>query len=53
MLKYGSKEAFRGWLFGELKILYRLARKQDGCAIRAKLKEIAPEYSAQDSECVL
>jgi FlaA1/EpsC-like NDP-sugar epimerase len=50
---HGGKEAFRQWLFNELKTLYRLARKQDGCAIRAQLKELVPEYSAQDSECVL
>ena len=50
---HGGKDVFREWLLGELKTLYRAARKQDGCAIRSKLKEIVPEYSAQDSECVL
>ena len=33
--------------------LYALAEKQDGCGIRDKLKELVPDYTPQENECVL
>ncbi len=33
--------------------LYRLADQHDACGIRAKLKELVPEYEPQESDCVL
>ena len=48
-----TQEAFCGWLNPILQNLYALAEKQDGCGIREKLKELVPEYTPQDVECVL
>ena len=50
---YGDQEGFRRWLCEGIEALYRLADQQDGCGIRAKMKELVPEYEPQDSECVL
>lgn len=50
---HGSQDAYKKWLFKEVRSLYRLVDKHDGCAIREKLKQIVPEYISQDSECVL
>jgi hypothetical protein len=33
--------------------LYKLADQQDARGIREKLKELAPEYTPQETECVL
>jgi FlaA1/EpsC-like NDP-sugar epimerase len=41
---YGDQEGYRTWLMDQLKELYALAEKYDGCAIKRKLKEIVPEY---------
>ena len=48
-----SQEAFCDWLNPIVQELYALAEKQDGCGIRDKLKEIVPDYSPQENECVL
>ena len=50
---YGDQEGFRQWLWEGIEELYRLADQQDGCGIRAKLKELVPEYEPQEAECVL
>ena len=49
---YGDQNGYRDWLMGHLKELYRVAGTYDACAIKAKLKEIVPEYEIQDVECV-
>lgn len=46
-------DAFRQWLDRELEELCSIARKHDPCAIKRKLKQLVPEYTPQDSECVL
>ena len=50
---YGDQEGFRRWLREGIEELYRLADQQDGCGIRAKLKELVPEYEPQEGDCVL
>ncbi len=50
---FGSRERFRSWLCGELKDLYRIAGTRDARAIRWKFKEMVPEYTPQESECIL
>jgi len=50
---YGDQEGYRRWLNEGIEELVALAEKHDGCGIREKLKEMIPEYSAQDSECVI
>ena len=50
---HNSQEAFCTWLNPIVQDLYVLAKKQDGCGIREKLKELIPEYTPQDVECVL
>jgi len=49
---YGDQSGFRRWLMEGVEELYKLADQQDGCAIRAKLKELVPEYTPEDMECV-
>ncbi|MDP2645327.1 MAG: nucleoside-diphosphate sugar epimerase/dehydratase [Desulfobacterales bacterium] len=49
----GSQEAYKKWLLNGVDDLYRLAEKQDGCGIKDKLKELVPEYKAQECEYVL
>jgi FlaA1/EpsC-like NDP-sugar epimerase len=48
-----SQDAFCSWLNPIIQDLYALAEKQDGCGIRDKLKEIVPDYTPQENECVL
>ena len=48
-----SQEAFCSWLNPIVQELYALAEKQDGCGIRDKLKEIVPDYTPQENDCVL
>ena len=48
-----DREAFRKWLLEKLGELYELADQHDAGGIRAKLKEIVPEYTTQDTDCVL
>jgi len=47
MSEDGDREAFRGWLLEKVDELYALADNHDACGIRAKLKEIVPEYTPQ------
>ena len=50
---YGDQDGFRRWLMDKIDELYRLADQQDGVGIKAKLKEMVPEYVPQDGDCVL
>lgn len=50
---YNNQGDYRQWLFGQIEELEALARKYDSQAIRKKMKEIVPEFEAQDCECVL
>jgi FlaA1/EpsC-like NDP-sugar epimerase len=50
---YGDQDGYREWLMRHLDELYQIADTLDGCAIKAKLNEIVPEYVVQDAECVL
>lgn len=49
----GSRENYMGWLMMNLDDLYKLAEKQDGCAIKARMHSIVPEYTPGDCECIL
>ncbi|MFH1350684.1 MAG: polysaccharide biosynthesis protein, partial [Pseudomonadota bacterium] len=48
-----SHEVFRQWLMAGVEELYRLADQHDARAIKAKLKELVPEYTPQETESVL
>lgn len=48
-----TQGAFCDWLNSIVQELYALAEKQDGCGIRDKLKELVPDYTPQENECVL
>jgi FlaA1/EpsC-like NDP-sugar epimerase len=50
---FSSLENLRRWLLEEIDALVDLADCHDACAIKLKMQEIVPEYSIQDSECVL
>jgi len=50
---YGDQEGFRRWLMEGVEELYKLADQQDARGIREKLKELAPEYTPHETECVL
>ena len=50
---YGDQEGFRRWLMEGIEELYKLADQQDARGIREKLKELAPEYTPHETECVL
>ena len=50
---YGDQEGYRRWLMEGIEELMVLGQKHDGCEIRAKLKEMIPEYLPGDSECVV
>jgi FlaA1/EpsC-like NDP-sugar epimerase len=50
---FHSQESFRNWLIHELEDLYQVAKTHDACAIKGKLKQLVPEYTPQDNECVL
>ncbi len=41
---HGTRERFRAWLIDEIEELRTLARRLDGEGIKAKLREIVPEY---------
>jgi len=49
----GSREAFRDRLLKEIAELEAAALSYDAAVISAKLKELVPEYSPSNSECVL
>ena len=50
---YGDQEGYRNWLYDGIEELRQLGMKQDAEGIRAKLKELVPEYTPQAGECVL
>jgi len=50
---HGSHEQYGQWILDGAASLYEIARQHDGCGIREKLKEMIPEYTPQDSECVV
>jgi FlaA1/EpsC-like NDP-sugar epimerase len=50
---YGDQEGYRNWLMGRLNELYQIADTMDSRAIKAKLKEIVPEYEINDVLSVL
>ncbi|MBW2048158.1 MAG: hypothetical protein JRJ09_06465 [Deltaproteobacteria bacterium] len=49
----GDQEGYRRWLLEGIEDLRRLTMNYDADDIRAKLKELLPEYQPQDRECVL
>jgi FlaA1/EpsC-like NDP-sugar epimerase len=50
---FDSGEKFSTWLKLKIEELVRLALQHDAAAIRDKLSEIVPEYTAQNTESVL
>jgi hypothetical protein len=48
-----GQEGYREWLNKGIEELIGLAKNQDGHGIQAKLKELVPEYTPQESKCVL
>jgi FlaA1/EpsC-like NDP-sugar epimerase len=50
---YKDQEGFRQWLLEGVEELYELADQQDARGIKKKLKELVPEYTPQETECVL
>ncbi len=49
----GDREGFRQWLRRGLEELYSSAEAHDASGIKRKLKELVPEYTPQETECVL
>jgi FlaA1/EpsC-like NDP-sugar epimerase len=50
---YKDQAAYRDWLFSRIDELNHLAQEHDACGIKDTLTEIVPEYTMQDSTCVL
>ena len=50
---YGDQASYRKWLFSKIDDLAYYAKNHDACGIKEKLAEIVPEYTMQDSDCVL
>ncbi len=50
---FASRDRFRSWLRSELQELRRIAGTHDAHAIKRKLKELVPEYTPQETECIL
>jgi len=50
---HGNSETFLKWLDKGIGELSLVADSLDACAIKRKLKEMVPEYSPQETECVL
>ncbi|MEN8246998.1 MAG: nucleoside-diphosphate sugar epimerase/dehydratase, partial [Thermodesulfobacteriota bacterium] len=50
---YKDQTTYREWLLFRIDELNHLAQEHDACGIKNKLTEIVPEYSMQDSDCVL
>ncbi len=48
-----DQATFHKWLMQNIEELYKFAYAHDTCGIKAKLKDIVPEYEVQDCECVL
>lgn len=49
----GKQERFRDWLVHELDDLYAIGKTHDACAIKKKLSQLVPEYTPQETTCVL
>ena len=50
---HADQAAYRKWLLSKIDDLNYYAKKHDACGIKEKLTEIVPEYTMQDSDCVL
>ena len=50
---HGDQLTYRRWLLARVQELRALAENYDACGIKEALKKIVPEYTVQDSECVL
>ncbi len=50
---HGSREDYMRWILNGVNELSELSRQHDGCGIRDKFKALIPEYTPQDSECVM
>ena len=50
---HADQIAYRKWLLSKIDDLNYYAKNHDACGIKEKLTEIVPEYTMQDSECVL
>jgi FlaA1/EpsC-like NDP-sugar epimerase len=50
---FSTQERFSQWLGHELDELCRAAESHDGCAIKRKLKQLVPEYTPQEADCVI
>jgi len=48
-----SQDKFRNWLDRGLEELFRAAKTRNPTAIKEKLKQLVPEYTPQEAECVL
>jgi FlaA1/EpsC-like NDP-sugar epimerase len=48
-----TQEEYSRWLNSHLEELYRTADSHDPCAIKQKLHDLVPEYTPQETECVL
>jgi FlaA1/EpsC-like NDP-sugar epimerase len=50
---HADQAAYQKWLFSKIDDLAYYAKNHDACGIKEKLTEIVPEYTMQDSDCVL
>jgi FlaA1/EpsC-like NDP-sugar epimerase len=50
---FSSQHKFRNWLDKGLQDLYRTSATRDPIAIREKLKQLIPEYTPEETDCVL
>ena len=50
---HADQAAYRQWLLEQIDELNQLAENHDASGIKKKLVEIVPEYTIQDSKCVL
>ena len=48
-----DQAGYRTWLLSKIDDLNYYAQNHDACGIKEKLTEIVPEYTMQDSDCVL
>ena len=50
--EHSDQTHYQQWLMTHLEELYRVSHTFDAFAIKAKFKEIVPEYVIQDAECI-
>jgi FlaA1/EpsC-like NDP-sugar epimerase len=50
---YADQQVYRKWLMERIEELKVSAKNHDAGGIRARLKEIVPEYEPRDTECAL